>query len=353
MEALQAVLRSKKREFASIQAEKARTNEKYLRRSEIEDILYHKETSLASENGTKTAPSNKNDSTLITHTLNSAQHCTDSGLNQSNGKENANFNHSFTTLSWIELKRRLRELSEPVTLFGESRNDRIARLQRVEHELISKDDDALGQGHDIQNNFLHEYKGAGDPNDENEDRQDDEREDLDTAQSNSRKDTEEGDGEDSNPHFIIYRFFKRMLRCWEKDLADRPEDVKRTIQGKIASKTLKQCKDYIRPLFKLCKSERVPNDILPNLVEIVKFCQAKEFVQANDAYIRLAIGNAAWPIGVTMVGIHERTGREKINANKQAHVMNNEGQRKYLTSVKRLMTYCQSISNVLPSKKVC
>jgi hypothetical protein len=27
---------------------------------------------------------------------------------------------------------------------------------------------------------------------------------------------------------------------------------------------------------------------------------------AADAYVGVAIGNAAWPIGVTMVGIHER-----------------------------------------------
>jgi pre-mRNA-splicing factor 18 len=33
---------------------------------------------------------------------------------------------------------------------------------------------------------------------------------------------------------------------------------------------------------------------------------------ANDKYNDLAIGNAPWPIGVTMVGIHERSGRAKI-----------------------------------------
>jgi len=28
--------------------------------------------------------------------------------------------------------------------------------------------------------------------------------------------------------------------------------------------------------------------------------------------LELAIGNAPWPIGVTMVGIHERSGRARI-----------------------------------------
>jgi pre-mRNA-splicing factor 18 len=54
-----------------------------------------------------------------------------------------------------------------------------------------------------------------------------------------------------------------------------------------------------------------------------------------------------------MVGIHERSGRERISTAKVAHVMNNELQRKYLTSVKRLMTYAQTKRpDVAPSMKV-
>jgi len=55
----------------------------------------------------------------------------------------------------------------------------------------------------------------------------------------------------------------------------------------------------------------------------------------------LAIGNAAWPIGVTMVGIHERSGREKIFSQHVAHVLNDETTRKYIQAIKRLMTYAQ------------
>ena len=51
------------------------------------------------------------------------------------------------------------------------------------------------------------------------------------------------------------------------------------------------------------------------------------------------------------VGIHERSGREKIS--KVAHVMNNEQQRKYLTSLKCLMTFAQNqLPDVAPSMKV-
>ena len=46
--------------------------------------------------------------------------------------------------------------------------------------------------------------------------------------------------------------------------------------------------------------------------------------------MEMAIGNAPWPIGVTMVGIHARKGREKINDKNVAHVLNDETQRKYI-----------------------
>lgn len=35
----------------------------------------------------------------------------------------------------------------------------------------------------------------------------------------------------------------------------------------------------------------------------------------------MAIGNAPWPLGVTMVGIHARTGREKIFAQNVARIL--------------------------------
>jgi pre-mRNA-splicing factor 18 len=66
----------------------------------------------------------------------------------------------------------------------------------------------------------------------------------------------------------------------------------------------------------------------------------------------MAIGNAPWPIGVTMVGIHARTGREKIFDRNVAHVLNDETQRKYIQAVKRLMTQCQKLFPTDPSRSV-
>ena len=51
----------------------------------------------------------------------------------------------------------------------------------------------------------------------------------------------------------------------------------------------------------------------------------------------------AWPIGVTMVGIHERSAREKLHegGKGQAHIMSDEITRKFLQSIKRCLTFAQ------------
>lgn len=93
-------------------------------------------------------------------------------------------------------------------------------------------------------------------------------------------------------------------------------------------------------------------DIRQALMVMVNHCIKRDYLAASDHYIKLAIGNAPWPIGVTMVGIHERSAREKIHTNSVAHIMNDETTRKYLQSVKRLMTFCQRRYPTMPSKAI-
>ena len=42
--------------------------------------------------------------------------------------------------------------------------------------------------------------------------------------------------------------------------------------------------------------------MLARMAEIVHYMQKRQYQRANDSYLRLSIGNAPWPIGVTMVG---------------------------------------------------
>jgi pre-mRNA-splicing factor 18 len=63
-------------------------------------------------------------------------------------------------------------------------------------------------------------------------------------------------------------------------------------------------------------------------------------MQASDAYYKLSIGNAPWPIGVVAVGIHERSSADRIQY--AAHVFNDELMRKQVQGVKRWLTFMQA-----------
>jgi len=141
---------------------------------------------------------------------------------------------------------------------------------------------------------------------------------------------------------IIYYALKRRLKEWEEWMDERPESVKRSTQGKLASATQLQSAEYLKPFFKMIRQRSLPVDMLPRVAEIVHHMQKRQYQRANDAYLRLSIGNAPWPIGVTMVGIHERSAREKISTDQVAHVLNDEVSRKYIQSLKRLLTFSQT-----------
>ena len=114
----------------------------------------------------------------------------------------------------------------------------------------------------------------------------------------------------------------------------------------------KQCSRYLKPLLRLLRKEQLNQEILDGLYLVVQYTLVKEYVKAHDKYLELSIGNAPWPMGVTMVGIHERSGRSRIFSSQVAHILNDETQRKYLQSVKRLMKVCQSAFPTDPSKMV-
>lgn len=50
-------------------------------------------------------------------------------------------------------------------------------------------------------------------------------------------------------------------------------------------------------------AQELEPDVLMNIAKIAHYMQVREYLKANDAYLQLSIGNAPWPIGVTMVGV--------------------------------------------------
>ncbi|KAL8151505.1 hypothetical protein V2J09_021313 [Rumex salicifolius] len=270
-----------------------------------------------------------------------------------------------------EVIRRLRLLKQPITLFGEDDDARLDRLKVVlKTGMFEVDSDMTeGQTNDFLRDIVELKKRQkngmmGDRKRKSEDLEDGE------GGNGAGDDDLSGDGASSGAdadkdlkrmkaNFAdlcdedkILVFFKKLLNEWNQELREMGDAERRTAKGKQMVATFKQCARYLHPLFKFCRKKVLQDDIRQALMIMVDYCMKRDYLAAMDHYIKLAIGNAPWPIGVTMVGIHERSAREKIYTNSVAHIMNDETTRKYLQSIKRLMTFCQRRYPTMPSKAV-
>ncbi|KAI8353734.1 Prp18 domain-containing protein [Mortierella sp. GBAus27b] len=242
-----------------------------------------------------------------------------------------------------EVIRRLRARGQPIRLFGETDQQRKIRLRAL--ELV--EDRSEGQRNDFMRALENAETGlhmealgqqtGKESKDKKKQKEGSSRKDVDTSLIS----TDLLEKDQDKLYVLIYTYFKRLLREWEHDLDERPDELKRSTAGKLATATQAQTAEYLRPFFKHLRHKSLEPDVLMRITEIADLMQRREYLSANDAYLKLSIGNAPWPIGVTMVGIHERSGREKIFSAQVAHVLNDETSRKWIQSIKRIMTYAE------------
>ena len=74
----------------------------------------------------------------------------------------------------------------------------------------------------------------------------------------------------------------------------------------------------IKLIFFFFSFKSLPDDILDSLTQIFLELIDRNYIKANEHFLEMAIGNAPWPIGATMVGIHARPGRERISSKRVA-----------------------------------
>lgn len=240
-----------------------------------------------------------------------------------------------------EIEKKLKLRGEPIRLFGETDRQRMARLKLLE---TKEEERSGGQRNDFYE-LLKEEAAADAATETNVKKR------VKTIENSfdsveDIKDTINRElliKDRSKARELIELYFCTLIKEWQSDLDSRPDEIKKSTNGRMASATFQQTKDYLGPFFKMLKKDDLPGDILSHVIDIIGFLQQREYVRANDTYLRLSIGNAPWPIGVTMVGIHERSAHEKINTGTVAHALNDEVTRKWIQSIKRLMTFCQKV----------
>lgn len=151
----------------------------------------------------------------------------------------------------------------------------------------------------------------------------------------------------------LFNWINLVLEDWEQYIIDNLKNKR--IKSNIVSKELekyKQCSQNIRPLLTLLQERELNQVILDKLFKVMVFAENKDLLNANDRYIDLSIGNAAWPMGLTMVGIHQRTGKNSIAPTQVAYILNDEITKKYLQSIRRILSFLQIRYNISPSQSV-
>lgn len=229
-----------------------------------------------------------------------------------------------------ELVAKLRELGHPAVLFGEGHFARVRRYRRL---TMAVTDGPIPTT-------------------------------LEPVEEKDMK-VEAGLPKDKQGRRWLYRqlasYFTMVLKEYERAME---AEKRETTASKNAYNAMVQTKENMRPvstttthlpyqpmprllthtrvqLYRKFEKDELEDSVLEPMVEIVKALQERRYVDANDGYLRLSIGKAAWPIGVTMVGIHERSAREKLHNGEKGHVMGDEVTRKFLQSIKRCLTFAQ------------
>ena len=215
-----------------------------------------------------------------------------------------------------DLVRKLREMGEPTKLFGETHIQRLRRYKRLAGLSLAPKT----------------YDGPIPT----------------TLEPVEEKDMKVPlkSPKDAEGRKYVFRqlasYFTILLLEWEVAMLKRPQEVQESYTGKLAFNAMVQAKSSLIPLFRKMEKGEIEDAVLDGVLEIVHAAQERRYVDANDGYLRLSIGKAAWPIGVTMVGIHERSAREKLHeSDNTAHIMSDETTRKYLQGIKRSLTFAQ------------
>ena len=225
------------------------------------------------------------------------------------------------------IRQRFRAKGHPVLLFGESYEERIARLEKVEleepHAQLSYAEKLQLAGKNMTEELSKGEVGV--------------EIDRDTALMNQILAIDTSGisidlfrTDSAHCNYLIIIYFKKLLYEWERQLHKKSNQEKQQNSWIIESANQAQTAESMRPLFKQLKKGKIPGDVVERICQMCYYAQLRDYMKASDSYLALSIGNAAWPIGITGVALHERKGNDKIASSEIPHVLNDEVKRKVI-----------------------
>lgn len=167
-----------------------------------------------------------------------------------------------------ELNGKLRDLKEPICLFGETHETRLRRYRRLFRR-------AMAPRPKLSDGPLPTT--------------------MELVPEVDMKISPEIPNDPEARHFLLRQlvsYFNMVLAEWDDALARRDPAVKQSLMGKQAYNAMAQSRDNLRPLVRKLEKGDVDNGMLDPIVEVVHKAQERRYVDANDAYLRLSIGKA-------------------------------------------------------------
>jgi hypothetical protein len=243
---------------------------------------------------------------------------------------------------------------------GKLQSEEEAARLKLEHasqvDKLKKQIERHKERVDIYQPILPELKTG----DENRDEEYQERADSERGPTRKRKHTFECTEEEAQADLtklsreeLVFGWIKKIMFHTRKHVDQQKELEPTTLEKRLLEASHQRLIDHMRPLLPLLEKKKLNTDILDRLEAIIRLCELREYRDAQKIYYLLSIGNAAWPVGMSMFGSHERANMEagvKETAS-IAHILSDETTRKYIQSFKRLMTHAQTIwPNKTPSK---
>jgi len=148
---------------------------------------------------------------------------------------------------------------------------------------------------------------------------------------------------------FIRAWARKALKAWEKEIAEKPDEEKKTARCKTEVAAHRQVRRDVRPLQKRLRMYVMDEWLLGKIHHIIQFADEREYRNASEAYLDLSIGKAAWPVGIgcggsmlmeDAIGLHDRFNR-MANVKDIAFALNDDVTRKFVQALKRLMNVAQ------------
>ncbi len=159
----------------------------------------------------------------------------------------------------------------------------------------------------------------------------------------------------SNLHMKCNLYMHCILDKWQTEIQQKQSSEESGTKQR--QELLHDTKMSLFPLLVKLRKALLPKNQLVSVATILFHLQRQEWDLCLQSYMQLSLGNVAWPIGVTSVGIHARSAHSKImgtrntrnieaeNQGNIATIMLDDSTRKWVTSLKRLITVDKALSN--------